>query len=246
MQSKHIPMSIEEYELLEEPFGYMVEYIDGEAIFTPREHFITAKLTIAERTINTSDYLLALDSSFKPQMIEGFFEAFKESVEFCDWSAAEIRAHAEKNIHQYFERIRGKPHPASVMALAPESGMLMGLALLVYDRHEQIKLDLLFVPPQYQRKKLATSLVSWAVNQLYEDGIEELYSNYHICNDDSRKWHHAFGFEDIYDQFYIRLKYAWCKQEIRRYQQLGREDQVKVLTTERDYWHAQIKDDRWS
>jgi hypothetical protein len=96
MQSKHIPMSIEEYELLEEPFGYRVEYIDGEAIFTPREHFITAKLTIAERTINTSDYLLALDSSFKPQMIEGFFEAFKESVEFCDWSAAEIRAHAEK------------------------------------------------------------------------------------------------------------------------------------------------------
>lgn len=37
-------MSIEDFEMIEHPFGYKVEYWDGEAVFTPREYNVTTKL----------------------------------------------------------------------------------------------------------------------------------------------------------------------------------------------------------
>lgn len=174
-------------------------------------------------------------------MIAAFFEAFKDSVEFCDWSEDEIRVHAEKNISQYFDGVRGKPHPASVMALAPNGQTLVGLALLVHGPDGHIHLDLLLVIPLHQRKGLATDMVAVAVNPLFVAGVRELYSSYHICNQDSQKWHHSFGFETIYDPFYIRLKLAWCRHEIGRHEKLGLQDKVNELTKEKDFWHRQLE-----
>ena len=242
MESKRIPMTIKEFEIMEHPFGYKAEYWDGKAVFTPREQNVTTKLNIVRRSIKTSYNLMPINPSFKPQMIEAFFESFQDSVEFCDWPQDKIRAHAEKIINDYFAGVRGKPHPVSVTALEPDKGDLAGLALFLCDRREQINLDLLFVMPSYQRKKAATEMVSSAVNRLYEDGIRELYSAYHICNEGSSKWHRSFGFEDVYDQLYIRLKYSWCRHEIWRHEKLGLNNKAEELIKERDYWYSQLED----
>jgi hypothetical protein len=96
MKSKHIPMTIEEFSHIEYPFGYKVEYWDGETIFIPREQNVRAKLDITERGININHNLKPVSSSLKLQMIDAFFESFKDSVEFCDWPEDKIRYHAEK------------------------------------------------------------------------------------------------------------------------------------------------------
>ena len=241
MKRKQLPMSIEEFEMIEHPFGYKVEYWDGEAVFTPREYNVTTQLAITRRPAQPAYPVVPIDPTAKTPMIAAFFEAFKDSVEFCDWSEDDIRAHAEKNINQYFDGIRGKPHPASVMALAPDGQTLAGLALLVHGRDGHIHLDLLLVMPTHQRKRLATDMVAVAVNQLFTEDVQELYSSYHICNVGSQKWHHSFGFQAIYDPFYVRLKYAWCRHEIGRHEKLGLHDKANELAKEKDFWHNQLE-----
>jgi GNAT superfamily N-acetyltransferase len=235
MKSKHISMSVEEFRLMEHPFGWKAEYFSGEGHLTPREHLVRTQLTLAPQAIAESrrtgfpsmaatqavgsERIVPVDPSLQEQTIAAFLEAFEDSVEFCDWSVDDIRIHARKNITNYFQGVRGKPHPVSRMALEPNSQQILGLALFVENKaesfrsglptmettqaQEQIELDLLFVKPSHQRMGIATKMVASAINNLYADGIEDLRCGYHICNEGSRAWQHSLGFQEIPDYFYF-------------------------------------------
>jgi GNAT superfamily N-acetyltransferase len=183
-----------------------------------------------------------VDPSLQEQMIATFFEAFEDSVEFCDWSLDAIHAHAAKNINNYFQGVRGKPHPVSRMALEPNSDRIIGLALFVEKKEEQVELDLLLVQPLYQRRGIATQMVASAIDSLYAEGVKDIRSGYHICNDLSRAWHHSLGFKEIPDYFYCRLKAAWYRDRIWRQEQLGAVEQIQELRTEKDRWEQLGKD----
>lgn len=180
--------------------------------------------------------IVPVDPSLKEQMIATFFEAFEDSVEFCDWSMDKIRTHAAKNINNYFQGVRGKPHPASRMALEPHRDRLIGLALVLENKQEQIELDLLLVQPSDRRMGIATQMVASAIDSLDAEGVKDLRSGYHICNDGSRAWHQQLGFKEIPDYFYCRLKAAWYRDEIWRCEQLGTSEQLEELRTERERW----------
>jgi GNAT superfamily N-acetyltransferase len=282
MKSKHIPMSVEEFRLMEHPFGWKAEYFSGEGHLTPREHLVRNQLILTPPAIAESRQtgnpsmtatqaaglarIVPVDPSLKEQMIATFFEAFEDSVEFCDWSVDEIRTHAAKNINNYFQGVRGQPHPASRMALEPHrdplsEGLrqrLIGLALVLENKAEsfrsglptmettqaqqQIELDLLLVQPSHQRMGIATQMVASAINSLYADGIEDLRSGYHICNDGSRAWHQQLGFKEIPDYFYCRLKAAWYRDEIWRCEQLETSEPLEELRTERDRWERLVQE----
>ena len=89
MKSKHIPMSVEEFELMECPFGWKAEYFSGKGHLTPREQLVRTQLTLTPQTA-ASDRIVPVDPSLKEQMIATFFEAFEDSVEFCDWSLEDL------------------------------------------------------------------------------------------------------------------------------------------------------------
>lgn len=243
MKSQKLSISFAEFERLPQPFGWKVEYYDDKAHLTPRETVIKTNLNIQKTVIETAYQMQAVDLQYKQQMIEAFYQAFGDSVEFCDWKKKEIQKHAEQNINDYFAAKRGQPLTQSVMVLEPETGQLMGLALFVVTRKQRYKLDLLLVKPDYQRQGLATAMVSHATAQLHEMGIRELYSLYHICNQESRQWHQKFGFVEEYDVFFIRLKRAWYYEEIRRQEVLGLTEGLPELIKQRDYWAAQLADE---
>jgi GNAT superfamily N-acetyltransferase len=252
MKSKHIPMSVEEFHLMEHPFGWKTEYFSGKAHLTPREHHVRTQLTLIPQAIVASDRIVPVDPSLQVQMIAAFFEAFEDSVEFCDWSLQDIRNHAVKNIKNYFQGVRGKPHPASRMAVEPDSQQIIGLALFAEKKtgqmkettqsEEHVELDLLLVQPSYQRKGIATQMVASAIDSLYAEGVKDLRSGYHICNDLSRDWHRSLGFEEIPDYFYCRLKAAWYRDRIWRLEKLGAVEQLEELITEKDRWERLGKD----
>jgi GNAT superfamily N-acetyltransferase len=242
MKSKQIPMSIEEFELIPHPFGWKVEYWDGQAHLSPRDHHVYTKLTLGYREIRESCQIISVDSLSKEQMIAAFFEAFHDSVEFCNWSMESIKDHATKNINGYFQGVRGNPLTASVMALEPSSNRLLGLALFV-EKEANVMLDLLFVKPSRQRTGIATQLVTNAANLLYKQGIKELHSAYHICNEHSCNWHHQYGFAEILEPFYCRLKYSWYRQEVWRQEKLGALENLAELQRVRDYWYGLLGDD---
>ena len=229
-------MSVEEFELMEHPFGWKAEYFSDKGHLTPREQLVRTQLTLTPQAIAVSGQIVPVDPSLQERAIAAFLEAFEDSVEFCDWSLDDIRIHARKNITNYFQGVRGKPHPVSRMALEPNSDRLIGLALFVENKLEQIELDLLFVKPSHQRMGIATQMVASAINSLYADGVKDLRSNYHICNDGSRAWHCSLGFKEIPEYFYCRLKAAWYRDRIWRQEKLGVTEQLEQLRAEKDRW----------
>jgi hypothetical protein len=145
MKSKHILMSVEEFRLMEHPFGWKAEYFSGEGHLTPREHLVRTQLTLTPQAIVGSDRIVPVDPSLQERTIAAFLEAFEDSVEFCDWSLDDIRIHARKNITNYFQGVRGKPHPVSRMALEPNSQQIVGLVEELRtekDRWEQLGQEL--------------------------------------------------------------------------------------------------------
>lgn len=243
MKSQHLPIPFAEFELMPQPFGWKVEYYDDKAHITPRENVIKTNLNIQAGVIKTANIIQTVDFQYKQEMIEGFYHSFRDSVEFCDWTTKDIRKHAEKNINDYFAGVRGAPLSQSVMALEPKTQQLIGLALFVVTKKGRYKLDLLFVQPDYQRQGLAAAMVSHVTSQLHKMGVCELYSLYHICNEVSRQWHQKFGFKEEYDELFIRLKYAWYREEIWRLEKLGLTENLPELIQQKDYWAAQLADE---
>jgi RimJ/RimL family protein N-acetyltransferase len=248
MKSKHIPISVEEFQLMEHPFGWKAEYFNGKAHLTPREYLVRTQLTLTDQKITDahqavrSGQIVPVDPLLKEQMIETFLEAFEDSVEFCDWSLDSFHTHVRKNITNYFQGVRGKPHPVSSMALDRNTSRIIGLALFVENKHSRVELDLLLVKPEQQRTGIATAMVAGATNSLYAEGVKDLRCGYHICNERSRAWQHKFGFEEIPEYFYCKLKSSWYRHEIWRREALGQIEQLEELGTEKDRWDRLAQD----
>ena len=246
MKRPSIPMTFGEYEVLERPFGWKVEYWDGHAQLTPRsmgvETRIDLKTYALPQQLNPHQHtLIPADVTYTEQMIAGYFEAFADSVEFCNWPLERIQESAERCIHRYFSGHRGDPLPASVIALEPNTQEITGLALFVLKAERKPHLDLLYVRSPFQRQGIATAMLHQGISHLIETNSSELSSAYHICNHQSRDWHHKLGFQDVYDQYYIRIKLGWLNNEIWRREKLGMLTGLDELHREQEEWRSQVE-----
>ncbi len=231
-------MSFEEFDAMERPFGWKVEYWDGHAYLTPRGLGVNTKINLSPRHFAHSHTLVPVTSGDRDRMLAGYFEAFSASVEFCGWPAESIEESAERDIGNYFSGKRGEPLSASVIALAPGSQELAGLALFICRPEKGSYMHLLYVRPEFQRQGVATAMLNWAIDRLLDSGFQTLSSRYHVCNQKSRLWHHHQGFEDEYDRYYAQMKVSWYRSEIWRRETLGLMDGLDELKQECDRWNA--------
>lgn len=246
MQQQNVPMSWEDYKALERPFGWKVEYWDGQARFTPRGMGVKTRIDLTSDAFppppTRQHKLAAAEPSHAEEMMENYVEVFSQSVEFFCWPLEEVKKSAERDIQRYFSGKRGEPLSASVVALDPASQQLAGLALFVLKNFKKKKrphLELLYVRSPFQRQGIATAMLLSAIDNLRAANFSELFSTYHICNHDSQQWHHTFGFQDVYDAYYVRIRLGWLKNEIWRREKLGNLE-IESLVKERDQWQAQI------
>ena len=226
-------MSIEEYELSEHPLGWKMEYWDGAAHLTPREMGVRTRLDLTTFSLpeaqNPFEHpLIPVDDSYAEQMIDGYFACFVNSVEFCNWPIKEIQAAAQRDITNYLAGQRGKPSPASVIALDPKTQKLAGLALFKI-KGEQIHLRLLYVRSPHRRQGIATAMIHHGIHHLTVENHQQLTTRYHICNPQSRQFYHKLGFQDVYDPMYIRIKIGYLRQEIWRREKLGMSEGLDQL-----------------
>jgi GNAT superfamily N-acetyltransferase len=248
MRSQHIPMTWQEYELLPMKLGWKYEYWDGQTHISPRHNIVSVTVAIQPRPLRSSWVLRPVITTDEPELIAAYIAAYSDTMDFCDWEANQIEAAAQKDIGGFLAGKRGTALPASCVAVAshPETGheIIIGAALIIAQEEATPLLDMLFVPPEWHRKGIATTMVSAALNRLHRSDERTLASRYVLGNEESRAWHQRFGFVEETDLSLVRLYYRHAQHELQRRQQFGglTEKDREALTTEHERWKARVEE----
>lgn len=222
-------MSVKEFELREEKFGWKNEYANGFAYITPRDHGILMKIEIAPRKIENSLEITSVTKAAKDELDKLFFRAFVDSVEYCDYAKSEVRRRAQIEIEKFFEGRRGKTHlKSSKIAVSPRAKKIIGACLVTKYKYG-FRNEILFVDPKYQRKGIGTILVSEVINDLNRNGEKTFWSEHHICNELSRRWHEKFGFVEVTDIMTAKFRRNYFRSEVWRNEQLGNREKIAEL-----------------
>lgn len=209
---------LDEYDRHPKLPGWKYECWDGLIHATPSQHSITITLATSPRPGTGPCTLVCPHEIPREDLVRTFVSAFCDSVEFFNWPPARVEEHANQWTNALLDGRRGRPLAISRVAVADNA--VVGAALF-RDKDDIPFLDLLFVPPAWQRKGIATALVAQAVNTLHEARIPVLTSRYDLANTASRNWHHRFGFEDSPGWLASRHLRAYFQQELHRRELIG-------------------------
>ncbi len=242
MKSLKIPMTIEEFHLAEFSFGWKDEYCDGFAYFTPRRHGVLMKMPVEKRQINTSGGIQPISKVTVEELIELFYAAFVDSVEFCDYTKAEVRKCAKSNIREFFDGERGIPQLelCRITVLPDEKNNLVGACLISKYKYG-FKNEILFVHPGCQNKGIGTGLVSSVLNDLHQRGEKILWSEYLICNERSASWHKKFGFVEEPDIMTAKFRRNFLRHEVWRNQESGNTKRAGKLKPALEQAEAEVE-----
>ncbi|MDQ2731941.1 MAG: GNAT family N-acetyltransferase [Armatimonadota bacterium] len=233
-------MPVEQYRVMPHHLGYKYEYYDGAVHIQPGHSLAVAAVPVEPRSVNSPLPLRSVSAADKAGLITAFALSFIDSSEYCDWSLRSFNASAKKCIRDYFAAKRGKP--LDVSRLAEHRGQVVAAALVIEDREGPF-LDMLFVVPDWQRKGLASALVSSVLNSLWELGREKLASSYHLANSLSAAWHREFGFVDEPDLRLAEMRRRIAQHELWRLEEIDclSEDERTRLEAECRKWDAVIQ-----
>jgi GNAT superfamily N-acetyltransferase len=153
---------------------------------------------------------------------------FADNQAFCDFTEPQFVEAACKDLHESFNGRRAPLLSASRVAVeaGAATSQMVGAALVSKDKGYGPVLDLILVSPRWQRRDLASALVSDAMNEIYRSGEQTITSCYQLANTASQSWHRAFGFIEMPD---LRFAYAYHR---RAAQELHRREKIGVLTDE--------------
>ena len=222
MQSLRQPMTEEAFRLLPMVPGWRYEYHEGMVRIRPSHRFAITTVQITPRPIATRLTIRPMTVADEPALIETFFDAFSDTVEYCDWQESAIWKSSRECIESYFDGKRGEPLPASrVVVLVRDGKEILGGAAMLVEGTTHPFLDMLFIARELQHSGAATALVGTAGNELYQLGERRLSSAYHLANEASKCWHRKFGFVEEPDLNVAEAMYRCTRHEIWRREQLG-------------------------
>ncbi len=221
-------------------FGWKHEYFGGEAHITPRHDHVHVRFrgSVPSAELPNGTSMRPVSPEDAPELVEAFIETFEDGVEFCDWTEEMTHEHAEMNITEYFAGRRGEPMDLS--CLATEENRIVGVALLCR-RDDESVLDLLMVRPDFRRRGIAHALVGSALGKLRERGEgKNLRSAHHVANEESTKWHRAFGFEEEPDLSLARMRRFFYAHEASRHPE-GSEEFIR-LEALHEKWSRRVEE----
>jgi len=220
MRTRPTPMTLDEFHRLPRRPGWKHEYWGGRAYIQPRPSVAIARASVVPRPAIVPDgsRLRPATPGAAPLLVHAFFDAFRDSIDYWDYSLSRIRADAQNSIETYFGGKRGAFHPASCLALTGRS--IVGAALVVEDA-DGPNLDLLFVRPRWQRRGLGLALVQSTMNALHEAGETHLDGGYNVANDASAAVHRRLGFEELPELLNAQDQLHCARHELRRREQGG-------------------------
>ena len=246
MRRLSVPMTVDEYHLLPFEPGWKCEYWDGHAHYSPRHQAVVTTIAVGPRDAHTECALRQPDESDIERLTPVYAAAFSETIEYFGYSPDQVAQAARRDLTDYFAGKHGQPTSASCVAVTPESNpeeeRFAGAAMITSTGGGPL-LYLLFVAPEWQRRGLASAMVSAAIIELHELGEKTLTSRYHIGNEQSLAWHQRFGFVETPDLRRARLYLQQSKVELWRREKIGgltAEERAK-LNAEAARWEAEVE-----
>jgi len=215
-------MTFEEFLRLERKPGWKYEYWDGAAHISARPVVAPLILPLASRIGLSPPSPLPTEpvrSDDAPALISAFIDAFTGTAEYFEWPGDAIERSARECIETYFSGERGGPMAAS--RLARDRCDIAGAALIIKRRDGAPYIDLLMVRPAWQRRGLATAMVSAAVSDLRAAGEEVLTSGYNLANEASVAWLTGSASTERPDEYVARMRARYARLELDRLRRIG-------------------------
>lgn len=249
MRSQHIAMSWEQYEQLPPHPGWKHEYWDGVAHFTPRSRFAVVRIDVHPRPFRSPLELQAVAAADETSLTSAYLDAFRDTVEYCDWEGDAIAQSAGKIVQVYCAGRQGEPlFACSFLARErtpqDETEAVAGAALLIRTEDERPMLDMLFIRPHWQRRGLATALLSRCLEELHRREEPILRSRYHLANEASQAWHREAGFTEEPDLSLAQLYLRCAAQKLRQRESAGGlgDEERRCLVAEQERWEGRVKE----
>lgn len=227
MNDFKIPMTVEEFEICEVPFGWKDEYSNGFAYITPREHGVMMKIAVEKGEIENSIEIKPISKVTIEQLSKLFYASFVNSIEYLGRTKYSVRQSSIREINNFFNGERGIPQP-DLCKIAMVKNRLVGACLISKYKYG-FKNEILFIHPKNQRKNIGTALVSSVLNDLHKSGEKIFWSEHHICNELSANWHRKFGFIEETDIMTAKFRQNYYRHEIYRNEKLENKAKVKEL-----------------
>ncbi len=239
MKNFKIPMTIEEFEVYQVPFGWKDEYSNGFAYITPREHGVMMKIEITKRQIESQAEIRPISEASFEELAKLFYDSFVNSVEYYTQTKNEVKKAAQREINNFFNGRRGIPQ-FDLSKIAVTDSKKVGASLVSKYKYG-FKNEILFVHPKHQGKNIGTALVSSVLNDLDNLGEKIFWSEHHICNELSANWHRKFGFMEETDIMTARFRRNYYRHEVYRNERLGHPEKVLELKLFREKAEAEVE-----
>jgi GNAT superfamily N-acetyltransferase len=233
------PMTWEEFDFAEIPLGWKAEYFDGYAHITPRHHGVMMKIKVEPREIKSSVKIELISATTPEDLSKLFYSSFVKSVEYVGCTKYRVKKASIREVDNFFAGKRGIPQ-IDLCKIAFFNDNLIG-ACLVSKYKFGFKDEILFVHPKHQRKGVGNALVSSVLNDLNNLGETIFWSEHHICNELSAKWHRKFGFDEVTDFMTLKYRRSYYKQEIYRLEHFGDFENIPQLKEKLEKVESEIK-----
>ena len=222
-----IPMTYEEFEIYDVPFGWKDEYYDGFAFITPRPYGVMMKMKIEKRDLKKDIELLNFSEVSQRELSELFFQSFVDSVEYLNFSKQAVKREAKTEIGNFFKGRRGIPQP-EYCKVAAVNEKKVGACLISKYKYG-FKNEILFVHPEFQGRGIGSFMLSAVLNDLNKTREKYLWSEHHICNEKSAEWYKNFGFVEVTDIMTAKFRLNYYRQQVYRSEKLHEVEKLKTL-----------------
>ena len=246
LRSRRVKMSVEEFHRQPFRLGWKLEYLRGHLVETPRQVMAYATIPVAPRPAIAPVALRLAVPTDEQVLLPCFVAAFRNAFEFCDYGRDQFVKAARECLRYVFSQPNSRWAPASLVALgAPgtrQAGKPIGAALVLLQT-DCAFLDAVFVAPSFQRRGLATALVTASINALFKlSSYRRLVSRYLVGNEPSRAWHRRFGFKEEPDLQLAQLYARAASRELVRLRELGERslDRQSQLEADCAHWQAEV------
>ena len=235
--------SFRKYEEMPKKFGWKYELFDGKTHASPWEIVIVYEHNLKNLNELRSNFTISdLKKDDLDSFVAAWLLAYHGADEFYGYAQSEIEDRAIRLFNDAISEIDNSNTILSGIVKNNSEDILGSIFITKTFAAGNPLVTGLFVIPEFQRKGIATSLLSYAANRLLSMEYGRLISYCQLSNDIGNLWHKKVGFRELPDLQIARMRRSYYSNELDRLDSLNEldEEEREVLSSKIAKWEKEI------